>query len=69
MERAVAQHDFNGLFSALTPLYQPIDHFFDEVMVMVDDMDIRQNRLALLQLVKGLFLHLGDISKIVQEKK
>ncbi|NLP36712.1 MAG: glycine--tRNA ligase subunit beta [Firmicutes bacterium] len=69
VERAVAQHDFNGLFSALTPLYQPIDHFFDEVMVMVDDMDIRQNRLALLQLVKGLFLHLGDISKIVQEKK
>lgn len=68
-DSAMLQQDFNALFSALTPLSQPIDRFFDEVMVMVDDVNIRQNRLALLMLVKGLFLHLGDISKLVQEKK
>ncbi len=41
-----------------------IDQFFDHVMVMVDDADLRQNRLALLTQIRQLFLELADLSKI-----
>ena len=69
VETGAAAGDFGQVFAALSPLHEPIAHFFDEVMVMADDLTIRQNRLSLLLLVKELFLPLGDISKIVQEKK
>jgi glycyl-tRNA synthetase beta chain len=70
MVKPAAQHgDFSSVFEALFPLHVSIDHFFADIMVMVDDPAIRNNRLALLTLVKELFLTLGDLSKIVQEKK
>ncbi|MCR3921601.1 MAG: glycine--tRNA ligase subunit beta [Firmicutes bacterium] len=65
----IARADFADVFSALFPLYNPIERFFTDVMVMVEDASVRQNRLLLLSLVKDLFFTLGDISKIVQEKK
>ncbi|MDW7650087.1 MAG: glycine--tRNA ligase subunit beta [Bacillota bacterium] len=61
--------DFAAVFAALSPLYGPIDRFFTEVMVMVDNEEVKTNRLALLAEIKDLFLVLGDLSKIVQEKK
>ncbi|NLM46638.1 MAG: glycine--tRNA ligase subunit beta [Firmicutes bacterium] len=69
VEANVSAGNFEAVFAALAPLYTHIARFFDEVMVMTDDAGLRANRLALLQLVKELFLPLGDISKIVQEKK
>ncbi len=41
-----------------------IDRFFDAVLVNVDDVDIRQNRLRLLARLGGLFLRLADFSRI-----
>lgn len=67
--KAVAGGDFVAVFNALSPLYQPIDRFFTDVMVMADNEAVKMNRLALLYHVKTLFLTLGDLSKIVQEKK
>ena len=61
--------DFAAVFVALAPLYGPIDRFFTEVMVMVDNEEQKNNRLALLAEIKDLFFTLGDLSKIVQEKK
>ena len=61
--------DFDAVFAALSPLHAPIDQFFTDVMVMVEDEAVKQNRLALLQYVAELFLSLGDLAKIVQEKK
>jgi glycyl-tRNA synthetase beta chain len=61
--------DFAAVFAALAPLYGPIDRFFTEVMVMVDNEEQKNNRLALLAEIKDLFFTLGDLSKIVQEKK
>jgi len=46
-------------------LKTPLDLFFDQVLVMVDDNRIRLNRLALLQQIKELFQLLADFSKIV----
>ena len=48
----------------LAALRDPIDRFFDEVMVMADDEKLKQNRLALLDSVKQLFLEVADISRL-----
>lgn len=49
---------------ALLEMKKPVDTFFDEVMVMDKDEDIRQNRLNLLSVLRELVLQIGDISKI-----
>ena len=66
---AAEENQFEVVFAALSPLFGPIDRFFNDVMVMVEDGVVRNNRLALLHEVKNLFLILGDLAKIVQEKK
>lgn len=48
--------------TALAALRDPVDVFFDQVMVMTDDADIRANRLALLKRLHDLFLRVADIS-------
>jgi glycyl-tRNA synthetase beta chain len=48
----------------LSNLRQSVDTFFDEVMVMTDDAAIRQNRLALLAELRGLFLDIADVSRL-----
>ena len=47
----------------------PIDRFFDKVMVMVDDEQVRSNRLALLQTLLREFSTIADFSEIVAEAK
>ncbi len=51
----------------LLVIKDPIDHFFDKVMVMDEDPAIRQNRLNLLTRVGTLVLQIGDISKMHEE--
>lgn len=46
----------------LASLKEPVDRFFDQVMVMVEDDTLRQNRLALLNKLHDLFLQVADIS-------
>jgi glycyl-tRNA synthetase beta chain len=48
----------------LASLREPVDTFFDEVMVMAEDESVRNNRLALLNRLRGLFLKLADISRL-----
>ena len=55
-----AQYE-NGL-GQLASLKEPVDRFFDEVMVMVEDDSVRENRLALLSKLQNLFLQVADIS-------
>jgi glycyl-tRNA synthetase beta chain len=50
--------------NTLADLKEPIDHFFDEVMVMADDDDVKNNRLALLSEIRALFLDVADISRL-----
>jgi glycyl-tRNA synthetase beta chain len=45
-------------------LKEPIDRFFDGVMVLTDDQKIKQNRLALLYKISNLFALFADFSKI-----
>lgn len=43
-------------------LREPVDAFFDKVMVMVDDKELRLNRLTMLEKLRELFLRVADIS-------
>lgn len=48
----------------LASLKDPIDGFFDKVMVMAEDENIRNNRLALLSELREIFSHVADIAKL-----
>ncbi|MDQ6954059.1 MAG: glycine--tRNA ligase subunit beta [Mariprofundaceae bacterium] len=48
----------------LASLQEPVDHFFDDVMVMTEDARIKSNRLALLGKLRALFLQLADVSRL-----
>ena len=56
--------DIDQAFVDIATMREPVDQFFDDVMVMTDDIDIRKNRLALLGRISGLFELLADFSKI-----
>ena len=47
-------------------LKQPVDTFFDKVMVMVEDQQLRQVRLALLRDLRDAMNRVADISKLAQ---
>jgi glycyl-tRNA synthetase beta chain len=55
---------YTEALSSLAALRDDIDGFFDHVMVMVDDNAVKNNRLALLQQMRGLFLHIADLSRL-----
>ncbi|MGZ8215780.1 glycine--tRNA ligase subunit beta [Methylomagnum sp.] len=58
------ERDYTGALSRLSKLREAVDAFFDGVMVMVDNDEMRRNRLGLLEIVEGLFLNIADISKL-----
>jgi glycyl-tRNA synthetase beta chain len=63
------QRDFVSALIEISRLRQPVDAFFDKVMVMVDDERVRANRLALLQNLLNEFSTIADFSEIVTETK
>jgi len=56
--------DFTGYLTIFAALKSPVDTFFDSVMVMVDDKDLRRNRLALLSDLRQAMNRVADISKL-----
>ena len=61
-ERLLADADYSGMLRALAPLKDPVDRFFDQVMVMVEDPKLRANRLALLAQLRSLMNRIADLS-------
>lgn len=61
---SIQARDYQRVLQALANLRENVDLFFDKVMVMVDDADLRQNRLALLRNMRQLFLQVADISQL-----
>ncbi|MBQ4859824.1 glycine--tRNA ligase subunit beta [Pseudoalteromonas sp. MMG007] len=57
-----ADGNYQEALSQLAGIRQSVDNFFDNVMVMADDEAVKQNRLALLSQLSGLFLGIADIS-------
>lgn len=60
--RAMEKHDPATALAGLAALAQPLDAFFDQVMVMTDDAGLRRNRLALLRQLDELCRNVADIS-------
>ncbi|UXZ05647.1 glycine--tRNA ligase subunit beta [Moraxella nasicaprae] len=56
-----AMSDYQGVLQELVQLDEPLTQFFDGVMVNADDENLKNNRLALLQQVRALFLSVADI--------
>ena len=58
----IAKGDYTAVLDKLANLRVPVDSFFDNVMVNAEDPALRQNRLAILHTLQGLFLQVADIS-------
>lgn len=65
VEKNIAEKDFIGALNKLAALRPAVDAFFDHVMVMDKDEQIRLNRLSLLSEISCLFHKIADFSKIV----
>jgi glycyl-tRNA synthetase beta chain len=63
------QKKYSDALRLLSTAREPVDAFFDKVMVMADDPKIRANRLALLQTLLKEFSTIADFSEIVNESK
>ena len=60
----IAAEDFSGAMAAMAGLRQPVDAFFDNVVVNDDDPKVRANRLSLLAAVRDLSLDVADFTRI-----
>jgi len=54
--------DYPEILTKLAGLREPVDQYFDKILVMADDKSLRENRLLLLKQLRGLFLHVADIA-------
>ena len=57
--------DYRGALLSIASLRRPADKFFEAVMVMAEEIDLRLNRLALLQEIISLSSGIGDLSQLV----
>ena len=60
----LGERQYTDALRELAGLKEPVDSFFDDVMVMVDDESVRNNRLAMLSQLRALFLDVADISRL-----
>ena len=63
---AAVKYDYAAVLAEATKLVAPINKFFEDVMVMDEDVRVKNNRLALLSAVKDITHAVGDLSAIVQ---
>jgi len=64
VENLRSHRDYRGLLQHMAKLQQPIDNFFNGVMVMAEDPGVRNNRLGLLKQIDDLMHSVADLSKI-----
>ncbi|WP_312437088.1 glycine--tRNA ligase subunit beta [Janthinobacterium sp.] len=64
VDAAFAKGDFTGTLQTLAQLRDDVDGFFNDVMVMAEDVALRNNRLALLSSLHGMMNRVADISKL-----
>jgi glycyl-tRNA synthetase beta chain len=63
-EDLFSKGDYTGMLKSLAPLKLPVDRFFDDVMVNVDDATLRNNRLALLASLRQTMNRVADLSRL-----
>lgn len=63
------KREYVEALKTIAGLQKPVDEFFEQVMVMVDDPEVRDNRLVLLKKIAGFIGSVADFSKIVVERE
>jgi glycyl-tRNA synthetase len=63
-EQVGPQSSIDQLFTAFQPMIEPINTFFDDVLVMAEDKTLRENRLALLQRIAALTEGIVDLTRV-----
>jgi len=64
---AKKEYNYWNAFSAIAELKPHVDLFFDKVLVMDKDINLRNNRLSLMSMLRDLFLNFADFRQIVVE--
>ena len=64
LEPLMQGFEYEQALVTLADLRDAVDQFFDKVMVMAEDTDVKNNRLALLKSLGNLFLQVADISRL-----
>jgi glycyl-tRNA synthetase beta chain len=64
VDAAFERGDFSGTLKTLAQLRDDVDAFFNDVMVMAEDVQLRNNRLALLAILHRMMNRVADISKL-----
>ncbi len=61
--------DYKRVFELLEDLCKPVEEFFEKVLVMTKEANIRRNRIAIIKKISILFNQVADLSKIVSTKE
>ncbi len=64
VSKHMAARAYRQALESMVPLREPLDGFFNGVMVMAEDPALRTNRLALMKRLVGLFAQIADFSKL-----
>ncbi len=67
LDKTLHNQDYSQAIVLLSKLRQPVDEFFEQVHIMADDINLKNNRLALLKLLRNEFLKIADLSYLVIE--
>ena len=65
----ISNKEYKKVFNLLGDLCKPVDEFFDQVLVMDKDEEIRKNRISLIKKIGILFNQVADLSKIILVKE
>ncbi|MCS7174734.1 glycine--tRNA ligase subunit beta [Pseudothermotoga sp.] len=68
VEESLTKLDYEDAIKHLSSLKPYIDKYFDEVFVMVDQEDIRRNRLGFLKNIDELFMLVGDLTQLIRKE-
>lgn len=64
IENEMKKKEYSKALDLLATLKDPIDHYFDKVMIMVEDEELKNNRLGLLKKIYNTMSKICDLSKI-----
>ena len=64
IDELTAKGDYESALGKIAKLRPVVDQFFDDVMVMTEDENLKRNRIALLVSVSSLFKNIADFSRI-----
>jgi glycyl-tRNA synthetase beta chain len=69
VDELAKKDDYAGALARITGLKGPVDTFFDKVMVMAEDPDLRNNRVRMLREIGSVFANVADFSQIQAGEK